>query len=122
MKKWGWALAAVTVLFASAPPVRAGDEPAEKKPAHEDGDKRKEDWKKFSPEEREAKRVEIKARLEKRICDLRTKQTNNTITAQEGRDLVRSEQILKRFEPNGKPAPRGERNLTNAPAAPKPPK
>jgi acyl-CoA reductase-like NAD-dependent aldehyde dehydrogenase len=121
MNKWGWTLVAAVLLAVSAPSMRAADEPAEKKPAREEADKRKEDWKKLSPEEREAKRMEIKGRLEKRICELRTKQTNNTITAQEIRDLARSEQILKRFETNGPPVLRGERVLTNTPAAPAPP-
>ncbi|HEY0548698.1 MAG TPA: hypothetical protein VGF13_03795, partial [Verrucomicrobiae bacterium] len=66
----------------------------------EETEKRKENWKKLSPEEREAKRKEIKARLEKRIVDLRVKQTNEVITASEVRELARSEQILKRFEQN----------------------
>lgn len=121
MNKWGWALVAAALLALGVPSMRAADEPAEKKPSREEADKRKEDWKKLSPEEREAKRVEIKGRLEKRICELRTKQTNNTITAQEIRDLTRSEQILKRFESNGPPVLRGERALTNTPAAPAPP-
>lgn len=95
------------VLLAAAPlMMRAADEPAEKKPkpAREDGDKRKEEWNKLSPEQREAKRAEIKTRLEKRICELRTKQTNNTISAQELRDLTRSEQVLKKFETNAVPS------------------
>jgi hypothetical protein len=121
MIKWGWAVVVAALIAVSAPSLRAADEPAEKKLAREESDKRKEDWKKLTPEEREAKRVEIKGRLEKRICELRTKQTNNTITAQEIRDLTRSEQILKRFESNGPPVLRGERVLTNTPAAPAPP-
>ena len=116
-----WALVVIAAaLFASAPMTLAADEPAEKKPAREESDKRKEEWKKLSPEEREAKRAEIKGRLEKRICELRTKMTNNTLSAQESHELSRSEQILKRFEPNG-PRPKGERTMTNAPAAPAPP-
>lgn len=118
--KWNWAVLAAALFVLSATVERA-DEPAVKKPAREEGGKRKEDWKKLSPEEREAKRVEIKGRLEKRICELRTKQTNNTITAQEIRDLTRSVEILQRFETNRPPVLRGERALTNTPAAPAPP-
>lgn len=80
--------------------VPAADDPGEKRPGREEIEKRKENWKKLSPEEREAKRKEIKARLEKRIVDLRAKQTDGTITASETRELARSEQILKRFEQN----------------------
>lgn len=121
MTKWSWAVLAAALFALSATDGRA-DGPAEKKPAREDGDKRKEDWKKLSPEEREAKRVEIKGRLEKRICELRTKQTNNTITAQEIHDLTRSEEILQRFATNGPAALRGARALTNAPVTPDPAK
>jgi len=64
-------------------------------PAKTEWEKRLE---KMTPEEREAKRRELKERLEKRIADLRGKQTNGTITAQETRELERREQILKRFE------------------------
>lgn len=121
MTKWSWAVLAAA-LFALGATVGRADEPAEKKPTREESGKRKEDWKKLSPEERETKRVEIKGRLEKRICELRTKQTNNTITAQEIRDLTRSEEILQRFATNGPPVLRGERALTNAPVAPEPAK
>jgi hypothetical protein len=120
MTKWRWAVVIAALFAVSAVSMREADEPVEKKPTREESDKRKEEWKKMSPQEREAKRLEIKGRLEKRICELRTKQTNDTITAQESRELSRSEQILKRFEPNG-PHPKGERAVTNAPAAPAPP-
>jgi hypothetical protein len=96
------------------------DGSVEKKPARTEAEKRKDEWKKLSPEEREAKRKEIKERLEKRIFGLRQKQTNNTITAQEARDLSRSEHILKRFEQNPPSMPRTPRAPTNAPAAPPP--
>ena len=96
--------------------LRAADEPADKRPNREEPDRRN-DWKKLSPEEREAKRKEIKARLQKRITELRSKQTNDTITAQETRELGRSEQILKRFEQNA-PAAKGDRPKTVEPAAP----
>ncbi len=77
----------------------AADDP-EKRQDREETEKRKENWKKLSPEEREAKRKEIKSRLEKRIVELRAKQAAATITASETRELARSEQILKRFEQN----------------------
>ena len=67
-------------------------------PSREERDKRREEFNKLTPEEREAKRKEIKGRLEKRICELRSKQTNATITTQETRELERREQILKRFD------------------------
>jgi len=103
-------------LLASDENLRAAYEP-EKRTNREDADKRKENWKKLSPEEREAKRKEIKARLESRIVELRSKQTNTTITASETRELVRSEQILKRFEQNSAAA-KTDRPKANEPATP----
>ena len=94
-------LAVGCALFIAGPlSLCAKDDSAEKRPNREEAEKRKENWKKLSPEEREAKRKEIKERLEKRITELRVKQTNQTITATEVRELGRSEQILKRFEQN----------------------
>ena len=119
MNNWIWIVLAAALCGAGAPRLRAEDPPAEKRPTREEMEKRMEDWKKLSPEEREAKRKEIKERLEKRIAALRSKQTNETITAQETNELVRSEKILKRFEQNG-PPPRGERPKTDEPAAPAP--
>jgi acyl-CoA reductase-like NAD-dependent aldehyde dehydrogenase len=90
----------IALCAAGTAVVPAADDPGEKRPGREETEKRKENWKKLSPEEREAKRKEIKARLEKRIGELRMKQTDGTITASEARELARSEQILKRFEQN----------------------
>ena len=124
IKKFRWALVmtALFALFTLALP--AADEPGKKpeKPAREGGDKKLgEEWKKLSPAEREAKREEIKARLEKRVAELGGKKEKKTLTAQEERELTRSEQILKRFETmesKGSPLLRGG---TNTPAAPAPP-
>ena len=107
-------------LFAAAGLVRAADEPGEKRPSREEAEKRKENWKKLSPEERESKRKEIKARLEKRIAELRAKQSDETITAPETRELARSEQILKRFEQNNAAA-KPDRPKPDEPAATPPP-
>jgi hypothetical protein len=65
-------------------------------------DRRKEEAKKLSAEERDAKRKEIKGRLEKRLGELRSKATNGTLSAEEKRELTRREQLLKRFEQAGK--------------------
>ena len=81
-----------------------------------ESDKRRDFLKNMSPEERAAKRLEIKGRLERRIAELRLRQVNGTLTAQEGRELERREQVLKRFEQES--VPRMERPkpvLTNAP-------
>ena len=99
----------------------AADDPVEKRPGREETEKRKENWKKLSPEEREAKRKEIKARLEKRIAELRARKADATITASETRELARSEQILKRFEQNAVAA-KADQPKSNEPAAPVPEK
>jgi acyl-CoA reductase-like NAD-dependent aldehyde dehydrogenase len=97
----------------------AADDP-EKHQGREETEKRKENWKKLSPEEREAKRKEIKARLEKRIGELRMKQTDGTITVPETRELARREQILKRFEQNAVAA-KADGAKAKEPAATPPP-
>lgn len=87
-------------------------------PAGAESEKRRDQWKNMTGEERAAKRKEIKGRLEKRISELRAKQANATLSAQEKRELERREQILKQFEPETPGAPRIERArpvFTNAP-------
>jgi len=83
-----------------------------------ESERRREQFKNMTPEERAAKRKEIKGRLEKRITELRVKQANATITAQETRELERREKILKHFEQADSGAPRIERAkpaFTNSP-------
>ncbi|HEY2953220.1 MAG TPA: hypothetical protein VGK40_11580 [Verrucomicrobiae bacterium] len=53
------------------------------------------------PDEREAKRNEIKERLQKRLEDFRKKKTDGTITEPESRQLERMEEMVKRFEQGG---------------------
>ena len=77
-------------------------------PSREEREKAREQFKNMTPDEREAKRKELQERLEKRIAELRARQTNATITPQESRELERREQILKRFEQNSPGAPRLE--------------
>ena len=92
-------------------------------PAKPEWEKRRDEFDKLPPEEREAKRHEIRCRLEKRITELRVRQTNSTLSAEDTKRLERSEQLLKRFEQNG-PGLGGE-NLPAKPqreeAAPRPP-
>lgn len=81
-------------------------------------ERRREQIKNMTPEERAAKRKEIKERLEKRIAELHSKQTNATLSPQEARELERREQILKRFEQDTNGLLRIDRAkpvLTNAP-------
>ena len=60
--------------------------------------KQEKKFKNLTPEEREAKRAEIKARLEKRIAELRQKLEHGKLSADEQRELSRREQLLKSFE------------------------
>lgn len=110
-------LLAVVMAFSAALPTSAADGP-DKRPSREEMEKRKEDWKKLSPEEQQAKRDEFKARLEKRVTELREKQTAGTISEKESRELVRSEQLLKRFDQ--KPPGQDEPPKVKEPAAPAP--
>jgi len=113
------------MLAASVELLRA-DPPEAKEPRKTNGvssksesEKRREQFKNMTPEERVAKRKEIKGRLEKRIVELRAKQASGTITAQEMRELERREKILKHFEQEDSGAPRIERAkpvFTNSPA------
>lgn len=86
-------------------------------------EKRRDEFNKLPPAEREAKRLEIKTRLEKRITELRVRQTNSTLSTEDTKRLERSEQLLKRFEQNG-PGLGGD-NLPAKPqreeASPRPP-
>ena len=147
MTKWILITVSGAVLSASAPLLRAADEPVEKRavcddpkkpsletgetkfkdsrktnggPAREEWEKRRGQLEKMTPEEREAKRKEIKERLEKRVADLRAKQTNATITPQETRELERREQILKRFEQAPAGGVKTEGAGPKAPAVPAP--
>lgn len=80
-----------------------------------EADKRREQYRNMTPEERAAKRKEIRGRLEKRIVELRAKQANATITPQESRELERREHILSRFDAE-MAGPRPKPVLTNSPA------
>jgi hypothetical protein len=137
MNKWFPKILYSFIVVAGSTGLRAADQPAERQPKRDDAPKlaieareafdgrktnagpsreergkRREEFNKLTPEEREAKRKELKERLEKRIAELRIKRTNGALTSQETRELERREQILKRFEQT--PVPVAE------PAAPAP--
>ena len=90
-------------------------------PAKPEWEKRRDEFNKLPPVEREAKRVEIVGRLEKRIAELRTRQTNSTLSAEDAKRLERSEQLLKRFEQNGPGQSAGVLPGKHEDAAPRPP-
>ncbi len=90
-------------------------------PFRAEWEKRREELEKMTPEEREAKRKELKERLEKRISELRLKESAGTLTSQEKRELERREQVLKRFEQAVPGGPKGEAPRRREPAAPAPP-
>lgn len=100
-----------TVAFAADPaPARRETNRSD---AAAQAEKRRQHFEKLTPEQKEAKRREFKARLEKRVGELRARQTNGTLTAEESRELARREQLLKRFE---QPVKSG----SHPPAVPKP--
>lgn len=76
---------------------------------HPQRERRRDQFKRLTPAERDAKRADLKARLEKRLNELRQRQTNGTITAEETREMQRREQILRRFtsalQPASRPSP-----------------
>jgi hypothetical protein len=83
-------------------------------------ERRREEFRKMTPEQREAKRAELKERLEKRIADLSAKEAKGKLSPQEKRELERRSQILKRFEQaeDSGFVPKGK---GREPAAPAPP-
>jgi acyl-CoA reductase-like NAD-dependent aldehyde dehydrogenase len=111
-------LLVVGQCLGAEPPVGAPDGEQVKPRKKQQPEKAEKPAKKLTPEEREAKRREIKVRLDNRLAELRAKQTNGVLTAAEKKELGRCEQILKRFEEsagkagekqNGKPAPGDEK-------------
>jgi len=61
----------------------------------------------FSPQEREAKRKELRQRFEKHHAELLKKKADGTLTPQEEKRLQRMEELAKRFEQGGqRPGPR----------------
>ena len=137
MKHFSTVLLSLLLLATGGAWSRAAEEPSDKRPTREEMEKRREELKKLSPEERDAKlkelrdkfgwppreepdkrrespskitseereskRKELKGRLEKRIAELRARQTNSVNAAEDARELERCEQILKRFEQNSLP-------------------
>lgn len=83
----------------------ADDGPSEKRGTNRSDTKiegkQEKKFKNLTPEEREAKRAEIKSRLEKRIRELREKLEHGQLSSDEQRELARREQLLKRFEQGG---------------------
>jgi hypothetical protein len=109
---------AMTVLAdATNEPPRSREDwkklsPAEREARAKDWEKRRESWNKLSTGEREAKRKEIMERLDKRLTELRQKQTNSTISTNELRELERCDHLKKRFN---------ERDKTQRPKTSEPP-
>ncbi len=87
---------------------------AEREARMKEWEKRRENWNKLSTEEREAKRKEIMDRLDKRLTELRQKQTNNCISTNEVRELERCDQLKKRFDQRDK----AQRPKTSEPSSP----
>ena len=135
------ALGAVATVRADAAAVPA------QKPSPGEADKKREDFKNLSPEERrarmkecrekrdamtpeqrEAMREEFRERFDKRLADLQKKKADGTLSEQQARELERMEQMKKRFQQFGRPGgpplkrPNGEKpSAPQKPAPDKPP-
>jgi hypothetical protein len=64
----------------------------------------------FSAEEREARRKQMRERMQKQLASLRQKKADGKLTPEERRKLDRMEELSRRFEksaphPNSNPAP-----------------
>jgi predicted nucleic acid-binding Zn-ribbon protein len=55
----------------------------------------------LSPEERDAKRKEMRERMQKQLADLRKRKAEGSLNEQEKKRLERMEEINKRFEQAG---------------------
>jgi acyl-CoA reductase-like NAD-dependent aldehyde dehydrogenase len=69
-------------------------------------EKRREEFNKLTTEEREAKRKELRERLEKRLGELRAKQTNGTITPKKrgtSNAASNSKSVSNKTRVNGRP-------------------
>lgn len=62
---------------------------------------KRQELKALTPEGREAKRKEIRGRLERRLEELRKRKTAGSLTAEEERRLQHFETLKKRFEKQG---------------------
>jgi hypothetical protein len=135
-------LTAFVVALAVSPTGRAAEEGASgQKPNEPKQEKRREEFKNLSPEERrtkwreerekreawtpeqrEAKRKELRERFEKRLADLKKKKTDGTLTEQEAKQLEQMEQMKKRLQQFGRGgAPPPKRPNGDQPPAPQKP-
>ena len=136
-------LTAFAMTLGASAIIRAAEEGASgQKPSDQKQEKRREDFKNLSPEERrakwrevrekreawtpeqrEAKRKELRERFDKCLADLKKKKTDGTITEQEAKQLERMEQMKKRLQQFGRgggPPPKRP-NGDQPPASQKPP-
>src|SRR3954469_15420880 len=91
-------------------PDKKGRESGERKESIE---KHRDELKGLSPAEREAKRKEMRERIQKQLVELRKKKADGTLNAVEKRRLERMEEVAKRLEQNQSGAEEGS---TNKPA------
>ena len=97
------------LLGAVSPTLRAEDQATDKKPGAERREalkKRAEEFKNLTPEERAAKRKEMREKREKLMAELKAKKTAGTITEKEQKQLDRLEAMGKH---EGQPPGKGPR-------------
>src|SRR6266446_5725322 len=90
-----------------APPAKTPDRPELREQlknlTKEERDKRIAARQALTPAEREAKRKEMRERMDKQLGELRKKKADGTLTPQEEKHLGRLEEASKRFDQGGGP-------------------
>src|SRR6266702_4027992 len=88
-----------------APPAKAPDRPElREKLKNLTPEERAAARQALAPQEREAKRKEIRERMDKQLGELRKKKADGTLTPQEEKRLGRLEEVSKRFDQGGGPS------------------
>jgi hypothetical protein len=134
-------VALLIALSASAPMQAADGNASRQQPAEENAEKKREEgkaltpderrvkWREerekfrsWTPEQREAKRKELRERFDKRLAELQKKKAAGALTEVEAKQLERMELMKKRFEQFGRGgAPSPRRPATDKSPAPETP-
>jgi len=103
-----------TLQFASAQNDKGPGDKKEKVDQKKKDGAGRPDPKGLSPEERDAKRKEMRERMQKQLGELRKKKADGTLTEADKRRLERMEEVEKRFDqtgPAGGPAKRNGKEI-----------
>ena len=89
------------LLLGTWAPLFGQDEKGEKGNQNKKEAPTRSDVKGLTPEERDAKRKEMRERMQKQLAELRKKKTEGTLSEPEKKRLERMEEVNKRFEQAG---------------------